>query len=89
MEHLENFHIIEVLYVAPTNSTGSRVKIISGRFDQSIKIPFNHEFNNVYDIAQAYLKNAGFSFVGKAESKTGYFLISTTFKPLKKWETWV
>lgn len=84
MEHLQNFHIIEARYVAPTNSTGSRVRLISHRFNQTKKIPYNDRFNNTCEIAQAYLENLGFELIGKAESKTGYFLISTTFKPLKK-----
>jgi hypothetical protein len=84
MNYLQNFHCLEITYLGPTDYKGSRVKIYSHRFEETVIISFNHEFVDISDIAQNYLESIGFEFIGKSESKTGYFLLSTTFKPLKK-----
>jgi hypothetical protein len=84
MLYLSNFHCLEITYLSATNSKGSRVKIYSPRFEQSVIVSYNYEFSTVCDIAQDYLEKLGFEFIGKAESKFGYYLISSTFKPLKK-----
>ena len=84
MSYLKNFHVLHVTYVGPIHDKGSKVKIYSNRFDESISIPYDHEFSTISDTAQNYLEKLGFEFIGKAESKQGYFLISLTFKSLKK-----
>jgi hypothetical protein len=84
MNYLQNFHCVEVTYLSPTNYLGSRVKIHSARFKESVIINYDYQFSTVCEIAQNYLEKLGFQFIGKAESKTGYFLISSTFEPLKK-----
>jgi hypothetical protein len=80
---MENLHTLEVTYLGATNSRGSRVKIFSPRFDQSVVIPFDYEFNDIAEIAAAYLLDKGFEIIGRSQFKNGYFLISRTFEPLK------
>lgn len=83
MKTLNNFHIITVSFIGATNSRGSRVKIRSDRFEQTKVIDYDHSLNNTGEIAQAWLEAKGFELVGKGEAKDGYYLISTTFQPLK------
>jgi hypothetical protein len=56
----------------------------SPRFKQSKTIPYNHQFNSTAEIAEDWLIKNGFELVGKAESKDGYFIISSTFKPFRE-----
>lgn len=78
-----NFHILTVKYVGATNFLGSRVKIISERFKQSITFGYQHEYNNTLDQAKAWLTAHGFEVIGQAEGKDHYYVISTTFEPIK------
>ncbi len=75
-----NFHVITVKYLGATNTRGSRVKLTSRRFNQSVIIPFDHQFNNSEDIAADYLKSLDFNVVGLAEG----CVITDTFKPFKE-----
>ena len=83
MQILPNFHIIEVTYLGPTNNLGSRVKLTSHRFKHSIIISYDYECGWTDSTAQKWLISNGFELIGKAESKNGYFFISSTFKGLK------
>ncbi len=78
-----NFHIIEVHYLRATNIKGSRVKMVSHRFKQSKTIDFDYEHDNTASMAIARLTANGFEVVGKAESKNGYYIICSTFKPFR------
>jgi type II restriction/modification system DNA methylase subunit YeeA len=82
---MQNYHVITAIYIGPTNEKGSRIKLHSDRFEQTVIISFNHEtFRQTDEIAIDYLQSKGFDIIGKAEKKDGYFLISNTFEPLKK-----
>ena len=80
---MENFHIIKVKYLGANESRGPRVKLESERFKQSILTDYDYNFANTYEIAENWLKANGFELLGKAEGKDCYYIISTTFKPLK------
>ena len=80
---IPNFHVLTVHYLGATNSRGSRVKIKSDRFKQSITIPYDHSFNGTLEIGQNWLESNGFVIIGKGEMKDCYAIISDTFKPLK------
>lgn len=80
---MQNLHCFEISYLAPTNCKGSRVKIHSLRFNQTIIISYNYNFNSIYDIAENYLKTIGFNCLYLSETKKGYLILSDTFKPLK------
>jgi len=82
---MENFHLITVKYLPATNTRGSRVKLTSTRFEQSVIIGYDHAKNNIEDIAVDYLKQNGHVIAGKAD---GAVICEEDkdhcFKPLKK-----
>lgn len=77
---IKNFHILEVTI---HHVEDTKVKIRSARFKQSIKFDFNHNFSTVENAVDWLLKNS-FDPIGIAEGKDCYYIITTTFKPLKK-----
>lgn len=81
---MKTFHVFYVKYLGPTNSRGSRVKIETKRFEQSVTIPFNYTHNNTEDMAAEYLTSKGFKVVGCAED----LIMTETFEPLDntKWQ---
>jgi hypothetical protein len=80
---IPNLHVLRIKYLGATNTRGSRVKITSDRFKQSVTIPFDHALNNIEDMAVAYLEHRndpnGFHIVGIAEG----YVVTDTFQPLK------
>ena len=83
---MENYHILKVITLGWTNTKPNRVKIVSERFKQSVTISYSNDpgsLNPAIDTAVEYLKVDGFKFIGQGESKDGYYLISTTFEPIK------
>ena len=80
---IQNYHILRIKYIGPTNHNGSRVKIISDRFQQSKTIDYDHRFSRITDMAEAWLKEHGFNIIGTGELKNEDVLISTTFEPIK------
>lgn len=81
---MQNLHLIAIKYLGPTNTRGSRVKITSDRFEQSVTIPYDYSATGrIYDMASPWLLGRGFNIVGVAEIKDGYALLSDTFKALK------
>ena len=81
---MKNYHIIKVKYLGSTNFKGSRVKLTSDRFNQSVTIPYNYEFNSSYDMAADWLLKHGFEVIGGGEVKGIHIIITNTFEPLKK-----
>ncbi len=80
---IENFHTLKAQYKGATNTRGSRVIITSDRFEQSITIGYNYEFDNALEIAEDWLLKNGFVICGHSEQKDHYLVITETFKPLK------
>lgn len=84
---MTNFHLIEVRYLGPTDTKGSRVKLVSDRFKQSVTISYNYEFNNARDIAMDWLTRNGHNVVGSGEVGDNYVIVcgavEDRFKPLK------
>ena len=79
---IPNFHVLKVSYVGPGNTTGTRVKITSERFEQSKMVSYDYATDTM-GTAVNYLEQKGFKIIGKAEGKDCYYLISTTFEPIK------
>ena len=50
---------IKVRYLCPTNTRGSRVKMISLVTGDSVTIPYGHSYSNSDKIAQAWLESKG------------------------------
>lgn len=77
-------HAIRVKYLGPTNSKGSRVKLISDRFGDSKTLEYNYAYNNALDQAVDYLYyEMGYEIVGVAELDKEYLVLTNTFKRLK------
>ena len=85
---MKNYHLIQAKYFGPTNTRGSRIKLTSGRFEQSVTIPYNYEFNTARDIAIDYLEKNGHNVVGSGEIDGHYVIVvdatDHVFKPLKE-----
>lgn len=77
-----NYHIFKVKYYGATNTSGSRIGIVSERFDQRVTIS-DYECNSSVDGAEKYLRGRGYDIVGIAEGKDCMYIISSTFEPLK------
>lgn len=98
MDNINYLHLIEVKYIAPTNSRGSRVGLRSLRFGTRVIISFDYQHRNIDDMAIDYLLKRDViarnkhnqHLIGKAEDEKRdlYYLIldagdSHTFKDIK------
>lgn len=84
---MTNYHVIKVKYLGPTNSRGSRVRLTSERFAESVTIPYNYALNNIESMAKEYLTDKGHYVLGCGEGKECIYLICNSingeFKRLK------
>jgi hypothetical protein len=84
LPNVSNYRIFEIKFVGPSNSAGSRVKINDLRFQESKTVPYMYEYNNTFDVAQAYLRSLGIKLDGKGEGKDGYIAFTKNFEtPIK------
>ena len=81
--YVENLHLISVKYIGPSNSRGTRLKIESKRFGQSITLSYDYKIGNIKDQAVQYLQSRGFSILGSGEFGGIDIIVSNTFNPLK------
>jgi len=95
---MKNKHAIEVKYIRPTNFRGSRFKLTSNRFKQSLTfrydyaagnvyesltLSYDYAARNVYEMAATELTRLGFTFDTFAATKDGYVILVNEFKRLK------
>ena len=82
----KNFHLIEAKYLGATNTSGSRMKLTSLRFNDSITESYSYRHGNISDQAGDLLAELGFKIegVGFDEKKGVYIFCSTTFESLKE-----
>jgi hypothetical protein len=87
---MQNYHIIKVKYLSPTNTKGGRTKLISERFpNNSITLSYDYEYNCSIDQAVAWLKSHAYDVIGQGDSHSiaGYVICGTdgngSFKPLR------
>lgn len=52
--------IIEAKYIGPTDTKGSRVRLLNVSTGERRIIPYGYDYNNTTDIAVAYLVGRGF-----------------------------
>lgn len=78
-----NYHVLKIDFLGPTNTKPSRVKITSERYEESIIISYDHQYNSSKEVAAAWLEKMGFNIIGAGQSKNGYYIISDTFQSLK------
>jgi hypothetical protein len=81
--YVENLHIISVKYMGPTNTRGTKLKIESKRFNQSVTLSYDYQIGNILDQAVQYLQQRGFNVLGKGEFGNTDIIVSNTFNPLK------
>jgi hypothetical protein len=81
---MKNYHAVMVKYLGATNTKGSRVKLTSDRFGQSVVINYDYNMSDIADMAVVWLADHGFDVIGHAETKNGYVIFSGTFKPLRE-----
>ena len=77
---IENVRVFEVVYLGPTNVSGSRVKINDYRFNESKTIPFSYKTNNEGETAAEYLNTLGIKIVAKGETQKGTVLFTKNFE---------
>lgn len=80
---LTNFHALTVKHLGPTDFKGSRIKITSDRFEQSITLNRDYSKSSWLDQAITFLTQNWFTLIGMAEMNNQNILLSDTFKPLK------
>lgn len=81
---IKYFHVIHATYVGASNFRGSRVKLKSMRFGQSVTIPYDYRAKNLQEIAANYLRDKGFQVLAFGEAgNDGYYVITNTYKSLK------
>jgi len=68
--------------LCPTDTKGTRTKIIDNRFGVSKTIGYNYSLNSHYENAKEYLKAKGFNPLYLAETKNGYTILCDDFKKL-------
>ena len=56
--------ILSFKYLGPTNTKGSRVKLIDKRFNRSKTIPYDYEFGHAVEVAVNYLLSEGWNVAG-------------------------
>ena len=83
---LPNYHLIVVSYLGATNSRGSRMKLTSLRFGDSVLLSYDYSFNQGKDQAIKYLIDTGFEHIGAGydEKKKDSIIICKTFNSLKE-----
>ena len=82
---MENLHLIHAKYLGATNSRGSRVKLTSYRFNDSVTIPYDYGKNSIVGMACAWINEryGTDAIVGSGESPTGYIIALNVFEPLR------
>ena len=63
---MQNLQMIEIKYLAPTNTKGARVKLIDTRFKVSETLNYDYEIGDLTNQAIKHLKNKGFNVIFKS-----------------------
>jgi hypothetical protein len=77
---IENVRVFEVVYLGPTNYSGTRVKINDYRFEESKTIPYDYAIGDVGAIASAYLNTLGIKIIAKGMSAKGFIFFTKNFE---------
>jgi hypothetical protein len=76
---IENVRIFDIVFLGPTISSGSRVKITDPRYGESKIIPYGYKNNNEGEVAAEYLNTIGIKIFAKGESSKGFSLCTKDF----------
>jgi hypothetical protein len=85
MKYITNYHLITVKYIGPSDVRGSRIKLISERFECSKTVSYDYATNS-YDQAIEWLEKHGFNIIGTAEGDKVNYIITDTFKSFSELE---
>ena len=77
---IENVRVFEVVYLGPSNYSGTRVKINDYRFEESKTIPYDYSIGDVGGVASAYLNTLGIKIIAKGMSAKGFILFTKNFE---------
>lgn len=77
---IPNLRVFEVVYLGPTNTSGSRVKINDLRLQESKTIPYNYKADGIGGVATIYLNSLGIKIDAKGESQKGTMLFTKNFE---------
>lgn len=80
---MDYVHVIKVTYLGPTNTLGARIKLTSGRFEDSITLARDYQKYPV-DQAVAWLADHGYEDIRSGELGPISIVTTSTFKPLKE-----
>lgn len=80
-----NLHGIQVKYLGATNTLGSRVKLTSLRFNDSVTINYDYATSSLVEMASNWIveRYAQNPVVGSCETPNGYIVLINIFEPLK------
>lgn len=77
---IPNLRVFEVVYLGPSNTSGSRVKINDLRFQESKTIPYNYKADGIGGVATIYLNSLGIKIDARGESQKGTLLFTKNFE---------
>ena len=82
---MKNLQMLEIKYLAATNTKGARIKIIDTRFKASVTLSRDYETDGIQQ-AIGYLADKGYNIVARAQNEISgaEYLLSDTFRPLDK-----
>jgi hypothetical protein len=72
---INNYHILIVKFIGPSQLLDSRVKIISERFHQSITFEYDDNSGNTLEQAEGWLLKNGHNVIGHGEGKDHYYVV--------------
>lgn len=78
--NVPHYHLITARYLGPTNTRGTRIKLQSARFDQTVTVPYHSEGS--LTTALSWLAAHGFTVVCTGETFPGYAIMVREFLPL-------
>lgn len=79
---MKKFRAFTIKYIRAINYKPSKIEILDEWNNKRKIISYDYEYNNIYEMAQAYLESKQIPIVGVAETKNGYLLFSENFNIL-------
>ena len=81
---MKNLQMIEIKYLAPTNTKGARIKLIDTRFKVSEILNYDYEIGDLINQAAEHLSNKGFDVIFKSydELNEKYYVFIDNFEPI-------
>lgn len=76
---MNNLRSFSVKYLGPTDTRGSRIRIVDNRFNKKIILNFNSSYRSTYEQAEAYLLGCGIICDYQSEAGDEQLLLTTNF----------